>query len=211
MYADMDENDAHAALAQFVSAGARIACDIQERDGIVLCTVDTPFGDVQHTLVQRCDGSAAGSVFRWLQPSPLTVRKMITANRAQVSNIDHVTVVVQKGTLYSSYRWYQTVGMFVGGRVLPLTLRASGCERLRIDQDEDEQEGLLVDTGRSAMRSMIALAGTLPIVLAEPADSHTLSQVQEFLDHNHGPGIQHVAFATHDIISTGMDSMRHVR
>ena len=61
-----------------------------------------------------------------------------------------------------------------------------------------------ISTQYSALMSKVMQdrSGQVKLPLNEPAPSKRKSQIQEYLDYNQGPGIQHVAFATNSIIST---------
>src|SRR5439155_170373 len=64
--------------------------------------------------------------------------------------------------------------------------------------DEDR-----IRTEHSALRSTVMSnrAGiTMP--LNEPAEGRKRSQIQEYLDHYDGPGVQHIALRTDDIVTT---------
>jgi 4-hydroxyphenylpyruvate dioxygenase len=44
--------------------------------------------------------------------------------------------------------------------------------------------------------------GKIKLPINEPAQGKRKSQIEEYLDFHGGPGVQHIAFATRDIIST---------
>ena len=44
--------------------------------------------------------------------------------------------------------------------------------------------------------------GSVKMPLNEPAAGKKMSQIEEFVKFNSGPGVQHIAFSTHDIISS---------
>lgn len=56
----------------------------------------------------------------------------------------------------------------------------------------------------SAMRSIVVASpdNVIKMPMNEPAESHKQSQIEEFIDYYNGAGCQHIAFRTHDIIST---------
>jgi len=47
--------------------------------------------------------------------------------------------------------------------------------------------------------------GRIKFPINEPAQGRRKSQIQEYLDYYGGPGVQHVAFATNDIVKTVSD------
>jgi len=54
----------------------------------------------------------------------------------------------------------------------------------------------------SAMKSVVVASENMliKIPINEPAQGVKISQIEEFVKFNHGPGIQHIAFRTEDII-----------
>ena len=44
--------------------------------------------------------------------------------------------------------------------------------------------------------------GRIKLPINEPAEGKKKSQIEEYLDFYHGPGVQHIALATGDIVST---------
>ncbi|MGB3790313.1 MAG: VOC family protein [Phormidesmis sp.] len=102
-------------------------------------------------------------------------------NRAQLSDlrlsdIDHVVINVPQGELQSAAVWYQKVfGM------------ASG-------QQFD------IQTARSGLHSQVLVHpdGPLQLPINEPSSPN--SQIQEFLQHNRGAGVQHVALRSGDAV-----------
>jgi 4-hydroxyphenylpyruvate dioxygenase len=61
-----------------------------------------------------------------------------------------------------------------------------------------------ITTEYSALMSKVMQDGTgrIKFPINEPATGRRKSQIQEYLDYNHGPGVQHIAFATGDILAT---------
>lgn len=61
-----------------------------------------------------------------------------------------------------------------------------------------------ISTEYSALMSKVMQDGTgrIKFPINEPATGRRKSQVQEYLDYYGGPGVQHVAFATDDIVTT---------
>lgn len=86
-----------------------------------------------------------------------------------LQEIDHVVINVQQGELAAAAEWYQ--------RAFDLSFG----QRFEIS------------TSRSGLRSQVMVhdRGSLQLPLNEPSSQN--SQVQEFLQHNRGAGVQHVA------------------
>ena len=61
-----------------------------------------------------------------------------------------------------------------------------------------------ISTQYSALQSKVMQDrnGTIKLPINEPASGKRPSQIQEYLDYNQGPGIQHVAWSTNNIIET---------
>jgi len=96
--------------------------------------------------------------------------------------VDHVVGNVQQGRLEDWVAFYETVFGF--------------SELTHFDRDQ-------ISTEFSALRSTVVTDGrgiTLP--LNEPASGRRRSQIQEYLDAYAGPGVQHVALGTADIVAT---------
>lgn len=97
------------------------------------------------------------------------------------SKIDHVVLNVESGDLEVAVNWYQKILGF------------------QTEQNFD------IQTDKSALRSrvMIHSEGGVQLPINESASPN--SQIQEFLDANLGPGIQHMALQTTDIVGVVAD------
>lgn len=98
--------------------------------------------------------------------------------RPAIDMIDHVVLNVPAGQLPMALDWY---------------VRHLGFQ---------PQQQFTIDTAWSGLRSQVLAhpQGQAQLPINEPATAN--SQVQEFLDHNSGAGIQHVALHTPDILHT---------
>lgn len=92
------------------------------------------------------------------------------------ANIDHVVLNVEAGDLEKAVNWYQKI---LGFR---------------------PQQNFDIQTDKSALRSqvMVHSEGGVQLPINEPASPN--SQIQEFLEANRGPGIQHMALQTNNIV-----------
>ena len=61
-----------------------------------------------------------------------------------------------------------------------------------------------ISTKQSALTSSVMqnTTGAIKLPINEPAIGKSKSQIQEFLEYNHGAGVQHVAYITHNIVET---------
>lgn len=108
----------------------------------------------------------------------------ISPNSGQLplfTNIDHVVLNVATGDLSSAVNWYQRVLGF------------------------QTQQNFDIQTDKSALRSrvMVHPEGRVQMPINESASPN--SQIQEFLDANQGPGIQHMALQTDRIVEVVTD------
>ncbi|MGG6264935.1 4-hydroxyphenylpyruvate dioxygenase [Leptolyngbya sp. AN03gr2] len=102
---------------------------------------------------------------------------------AGLIKIDHVVGNVEKGKMEHWVNFFRNV--------LELDLL--------VQFDES-----VITTNYSALTSSVMqnTTGAIKLPINEPAIGKGKSQIQEFLDYNHGGGVQHVAYLTHDIIDT---------
>lgn len=106
-----------------------------------------------------------------------------------LTNIDHIVGNVDKGRLNYWVDYYK---------------RVFGFKEMMHFSEGD------ISTEYSSLRSTVMWDGIGNIVLPlnEPADGLRKSQIQEFLDYNNGPGVQHIALRTNNIISD-VNEMRY--
>lgn len=100
-----------------------------------------------------------------------------------LANIDHIVGNVELGAMN---RW---VDFFAN---------TMGFSQLIHFDDRD------ISTEYSALMSKVMQDGTgkVKFPINEPAEGKKKSQIQEYLDYYHGPGVQHLALSTGDIIKT---------
>jgi 4-hydroxyphenylpyruvate dioxygenase len=147
-----------------------------EHGEVELATV-AAYGPVLHTFVDR--SRYAGPFLPGYGP------REDEAGRADcgLTGIDHVVGNVELGGMERWVRYYE--------RVLGMT------EMLHLT-DED------VSTEYSALMSKVVAdgSGRVKFPINEPAAGLRRSQVEEFLEFHDGPGVQHLALSTDDIVST---------
>jgi len=156
--------------------------DISDEHGTVRLAAIAAYGDVRHTLVDRSryDGPyLPGFVER--TPRPREEKRMFQA-------IDHVVGNVELGQMDTWVEFYN--------RVMGFTNMA-------------EFVGEDIATEYSALMSKVVANGNhrVKFPLNEPAVGKRKSQIDEFLEFYNGPGPQHVALATNDILRT-VDELR---
>jgi len=174
-------DDARAAHAGAVARGARSVREPWvERDDhgeLELAQVGA-FGDTVHTFVNRSryrgDTLEPGYLADNL-PNP-TVGPPVGLQR-----IDHVVGNVEKGKLHDWVSFYSDVlGFF------------------QLQHFDDDQ----IRTEFSALMSTVVWDGSKIVMpINEPADGLKKSQIQEYIEHYDGPGVQHIALRTDDIVA----------
>ncbi|TVR07499.1 MAG: 4-hydroxyphenylpyruvate dioxygenase [Phormidium sp. GEM2.Bin31] len=107
-------------------------------------------------------------------PSEEPVRKSGTGG--PVGAIDHSVLNVPSGTLQAAVDWY--------------------CDVLGFTP----QQQFTIATARSSLHSQVLVHPDSGVQLPVNEPTSPNSQIQEFLDHNRGAGIQHIALNTPDIL-----------
>ena len=151
------------------------------------CATIRAYGDTTHTFINRdrYKGVFAPG-FKPLDPerySPTTFHPV------GLKAIDHIVGNVEEGKMNEWVKFYQDV---------------LGFHQLVHFDDKD------ISTEYSALMSKVVENGTgrIKFPINEPAKAKRRSQIEEFLQFYGGPGVQHIAMATDDIIGT-VRAMRH--
>ena len=172
--------DARSAFAAAVDRGATPVwdpCLEQDECGSVTRATVAAYGDTVHTFVER--GDYRGPHTPGYEPAKLG---RPPGPPVGLDAFDHVVANVERGRLDQWVGWYREV---------------LGLDELtHFDQEQ-------ISTQHSALRSTVIWnhdGVVLPI--NEPAPGLRTSQIQEYLDFYRGPGVQHIALRTCDIIAT---------
>jgi 4-hydroxyphenylpyruvate dioxygenase len=173
--------DATNAYRQAVQRGARGIEEphwLEDEHGrIELATIAT-YGDNVHTFVNR--GEYSGPYM----PGFVSVSDNGKASSGMgLISIDHVVGNVELGRMDEWVGFYE---------------RVLGFEQLTHFSDED------IHTEYSALMSKVMTGGEgkIKFPINEPAEGKRKSQIEEYLDFHGGPGVQHVAMQTNDIVKT---------
>src|SRR5262249_18848597 len=137
------------------------------------------YGDVVHTFVNRAEYRGAHLPGYAAQPSS----NGAGGAGVGLSNIDHVVGNVELGRMEYWVEFYE---------------RAFGMTEMIHFSDED------ISTVYSALMSKVMTdgQGKIKFPINEPAAGKRKSQIEEYLEFNHGPGVQHIALASSDIVTT---------
>ncbi len=178
--------DAAAAYRETTQRGAMPAIEpTEEKDkhGVLRYAAIHTYGDTLIKFVERDD--YVGGFAPGFEPRARNVSSHAASSPAGVglAAIDHVVGNVELGGME---RWVQFFA------------ETMGFSELAHFDDK------AISTEYSALMSKVMQDGTgrIKFPINEPATGKRKSQVQEYLDYYGGPGVQHVAFATNDIVAT---------
>jgi len=172
--------DARAAYAHAVAHGARGLREPQEltdEHGTVVLAAIAAYGDTRHTLVDRSRYRGAylpGYSAERRQPAEETPARWF-------HGIDHCVGNVELGRMDEWVDFYH---------------RVMGFTNMKEFVGDD------IATEYSALMSKVVADGTRTVKfpLNEPAVGKRKSQIDEYLEFYRGPGVQHIALATDDIV-----------
>ncbi|MEV6070445.1 4-hydroxyphenylpyruvate dioxygenase [Nocardia sp. NPDC052001] len=160
--------------------------DDTDEFGTVRSAAIATYGDTRHTLIDRSryDGPyLPGFIARRsnFEPRPGAPKRVFQA-------IDHVVGNVELGRMDEWVEFYR---------------RVMGFENMAEFVGDD------IATEYSALMSKVVANGNhrVKFPLNEPAVSRKRSQIDEYLEFYRGPGVQHIALATGDIL-TAVDTLR---
>jgi 4-hydroxyphenylpyruvate dioxygenase len=171
--------DAAQAFAATTTRGAAAAIDPteqQDEHGTFRYAAIHGYGDTVIKFIER-------SNYRGAFAPGFTPYQSIPARAAGLAAIDHIVGNVELGGMD---RWVKFFAETMGFSQL-------------VHFDDKK-----ITTEYSALMSKVMQDGTgkIKFPINEPAAGRRKSQIQEYLDYNHGPGVQHIAFATGDIVNT---------
>ncbi|MEB2775775.1 4-hydroxyphenylpyruvate dioxygenase [Algoriphagus sp. D3-2-R+10] len=150
---------------------------ISDKHGRVIVSSIKTYGETIHTFIERKDYT--GIFLPGYQPRT----SAYTPQPIGLKYIDHCVGNVALGEMNRWVEFYENV---------------MGFKLLITFDDED------ISTEYSALMSKVVSNGNgyVKFPINEPAEGKKKSQIEEYLDFYHGPGVQHMALATDDIIHT---------
>jgi 4-hydroxyphenylpyruvate dioxygenase len=185
--------DVDRCIAQAKRAGATVLeepHDLTDEHGTVRVAAIATYGETRHTLVQRNVGGAAygGPYLPGYVPARSTFVKREGAPKRLFQALDHIVGNVELGQMDEWVSFYNKVMGFV---------------------NMAEFIGDDIATDYSALMSKVVANGNhrVKFPLNEPAIAKKKSQIDEYLEFYRGPGAQHLALATNDILDT-VDRLR---
>ena len=174
-------SDAAEAYRQAVQRGARGVTEphwLEDEHGRIQLAVIATYGEVVHTFVDR-------SAYE----GPYLPGYVSTSQNGQrerglgLTVIDHCVGNVELGRMDEWVGFYE---------------RAMGFTQMIHFTDEN------ISTEYSALMSKVMSdgEGKIKFPINEPAEGKRKSQIEEYLEYNHGPGVQHIAMQTDNIVET---------
>ena len=172
--------DSTSAYRQAVQRGARGVAEphwVEDGDGRVELAAIATYGGNIHTFVNRKE--YAGPYL----PGYRSTSPNGAPGGAGLTVIDHVVGNVELGRMDEWVGFYE---------------RVLGFTQLTHFSDED------ISTEYSALMSKVMTdgEGKIKFPINEPAEGKRKSQIEEYLEFHGGPGVQHVALQTDDIVKT---------
>jgi 4-hydroxyphenylpyruvate dioxygenase len=171
-------DDCQAAFREAVARGARPAVEpycLEDDNGMVWRAAVRTYGEVIHSFIS--DGGYSGVHLPGYESRPLAGADV------GLQRIDHVVGNVELGRMDEWAAWYEKV---------------LGFQRYISFDDKD------ISTEYTALMSIVMSDDSFQIKfpINEPAAGRKTSQIEEYLNYHGGPGVQHIALLTPDILTT---------
>ena len=173
-------DDARKSFEETVKRGAVPAGDpevLRDADGEVVVASIRTYGDTVHTFVERTNYEGV------FVPGYVPYESKTFKEDTGLLHIDHCVGNVELGEMNQWVKFYEEV---------------LGFKLLITFDDED------ISTEYSALMSKVVSNGNgyVKFPINEPAEGKKKSQIEEYIEFYNGSGVQHLAVATNDIVST---------
>jgi 4-hydroxyphenylpyruvate dioxygenase len=173
-------DDARKAFNDAVERGAKPALKptvLRDDAGEVVIAAIHTYGDTIHSLVERRNYNGL------FLPGFQAVSPRYSPSPVGLQYVDHCVGNVELGAMNTWVNFYQDV---------------MGFKNLISFDDKD------ISTEYSSLMSKVVASGNdrIKFPINEPAQGRKKSQIDEYLDFYRGPGVQHLAIATDNIIAT---------
>src|SRR5579863_2338959 len=174
-------DDAESAWRETTKRGARSVREpetLRDENGEVRRSAIAIYGDTIHTFVERRNYRGA-----FLPGYQAMAGEDTVARPVGLKHVDHMVGNVGWGEMERWVNFYQNVMGF------------------RLYQHFDDKD---IGTEYSALMSKVLANGNdrVKFPINEPAEGKRKSQIEEYLDYYKGPGVQHIAMATDNIVKT---------
>jgi 4-hydroxyphenylpyruvate dioxygenase len=176
----LEVEDARSAWLETTARGARSIAEPTEMSdefGHLVSSSIAAYGDTIHTFVER--GNYNGAFL----PGFRAVAEDTVARPTGLKHVDHM---VGNVGWHAMNEWVEFYAHVMG---------------FQLYQHFDDKD---ISTEYSALMSKVMSNGNgyVKFPINEPAEGRRKSQIEEYLDFYQGPGVQHIALATDDILST---------
>jgi 4-hydroxyphenylpyruvate dioxygenase len=173
-------DDARQSFAETTSRGAAPALEptvMKDKFGEVVVASIKTYGETIHTFVER--KNYTGPFLPGYEPR----KSSATVTPIGLKHIDHCVGNVELGKMNTWVTFYEKVMGF----------------KLLVTFDDND-----ISTEYSALMSKVVSNGNgfIKFPINEPAAGKKKSQIEEYLDFYNGPGVQHIAISTDDIVHT---------
>jgi 4-hydroxyphenylpyruvate dioxygenase len=173
-------DDARSAWLETTRRGARSVqepTEMSDENGRVVIASIAAYGDTLHIFVERKDYSGV------FLPGYKAMPADTVARPVGLLHVDHIV---------------GNVGWNAMNEWVDFYARVMGFSLYQHFDDKD------ISTEYSALMSKVMANGNgyVKFPINEPAEGRRKSQIEEYLDFYQGPGVQHMALATNDILST---------
>ena len=173
-------DDARKAFSDAVERGAKPAQKptvLRDDAGEVVIAAIHTYGDTIHSLVERRNYKGL------FLPGFQAVSPRYSPSPVGLQYVDHCVGNVQLGAMNTWVNFYQDV---------------MGFKNLISFDDKD------ISTEYSSLMSKVVASGNdrIKFPINEPAQGRKKSQIDEYLEFYRGPGVQHLAIATNNILET---------
>lgn len=150
---------------------------LKDNDGEVVISAIKTYGETIHKFVERRNYKGA------FMPGFHAKKSGLETRSVGIKHVDHCVGNVELGKMNEWVKFYEDV---------------MGFKLLLTFDDED------ISTEYSALMSKVVSNGTgfVKFPINEPAAGKKKSQIEEYIEFYRGPGCQHMALATDDIIAT---------
>jgi 4-hydroxyphenylpyruvate dioxygenase len=180
----LEVDDVERAYHYAVSQGAVGVVEPERREdefGVFHTATIRAYGDTHHSFVNR--DHYRGVFAPGYLPLAAERYSANTFHSVGLAAIDHIVGNVEEGKMDEWVCFYK---------------KALGFSQLIHFDDKD------ISTEYSALMSKVVQNGTgrIKFPINEPAQSRRRSQIEEYLEFYGGPGVQHIAMATGDIVET---------
>ncbi len=173
-------DDARKSFEETVKRGAKPVTEptvMKDENGEVVIAAIATYGETIHKFVERRNYNGA------FLPGFQARKSLLEVKPVGLKHIDHCVGNVELGCMNKWVKFYEDV---------------MGFKLLLTFDDKD------ISTEYTALMSKVVSNGNgyIKFPINEPADGKKKSQIEEYIDFYKGAGLQHIAVATDDIIST---------